>query len=145
MRRYLRTVAGVAAACSEEDAERWRRIDVVWADDPSAVDDDRYARDGEPADVSLYEEMGEIGDDVIAGAPSIMRELKETCYGLAASYELQRYMMRSFHAHSHDVDPIYELNWVHGCEVWFDATTRHVYDRVAHAAWKRARASEAAG
>ena len=109
------------------------------------MNDDGYARDGAPADVSLYEAMGEIDDVAIAGAPRIMSELREACYGLAASYELQRYLMQSFHTHSHDVDSICELNWVHGCDVWFDETTCHVYDLVGYEAWKRARKAEAAG
>lgn len=136
-KRYLDTVAAAQAdAGDEEYAEQFRAIKVAWMDDPASVNEDPYARDGAPAEISKYEAMEEVDDDEITDSPKIMSELREACYGMAASYELQRYLMQSFHTHSYDVDAIYELNWVHGCEVYFDETTCYVYDVNAHKAWK---------
>lgn len=141
MKRYLQTLARAEEdAVGDGGAIRYREIEVAWIDDLSEIDDSAYARDGEPAGVSVSETMGDSEHAYIKGAPTIINHLREACYGLAASYELQRYLMQNFYRSTYDVDAIYELNWVHGCEIYFDAGTCYIYDLKSHGAWKDANA-----
>ena len=138
-KRHFDNMAVAAKECGGEDAERLSKLKVVWTTDLDAVDDDPYARDGVPAEISLYETQGDIHDQVssIESAPRILSQLREACYGLAADYELQRYLMQSFYNHSYDVDSVYKLNWLHGCDFYFDETTCYVYDSDAYKAHKK--------
>ena len=96
------------------------RLKVVWTDDWDSVDDDGYARDGAPANISLDETMSEIEDGCEKkNTPKIMSEISEACYGLAASYDLQRYL------------------WVHGYACYFDKTTCYVFDEKGWRATKK--------
>lgn len=137
MQRYLETVATAVQGEYPEDAVVVRNLNVVWTDDWDLVDDDGYARDGAPAKISLYEAMSEIEDvSEKKGAPKIMSEIREACYGLSACYDLQRYLMKGFHTHEYDLEAWYELEWMNGCSSYFDETTCYVYD---HAGWSAAR------
>ena len=120
MQRYLNTVAGALQEDYAEEAEVVRKLKVVWTDDWDSVDDDGYARDGAPANISLDETMSEIEDGCEKkNTPKIMSEISEACYGLAASYDLQRYL------------------WVHGCACYFDKTTCYVFDEKGWRATKK--------
>ena len=139
-KRHLDSITEIAKEFGEEDAERIANLKVVWTSDLTAIDDDPYARDGVPADISLYETQGNIHDKIasIENAPQILEQLREACYGLAADYELQRYLMQSFYENANDVDSVYKLKWLHGCDFYFDETTCYVYDSSAYYAYMKA-------
>jgi len=136
MKRHLEAVAASLQSQGDvENAERARKVKVVWTTDWESIDDDPYSRDGEPAEISIYGAMSDIEDGREKdGTPAILGEIKEACYGLAASYDLQRYLMQDFYTHGYDLDAFYELEWIYGCGIYFDPQTCYVFDKAARKA-----------
>lgn len=139
MRRHLDTVAKALETVydgdCEEETEVFRQLEVRWTDDWASVNTDPYAQDGRPAKISIFEALCDIEggcekDDI----PQIVSCIREACYGLAADFDLSRYLMQGFYDHDYDVDAIYELNWKHGCSFYFDESACYVYDAAARAA-----------
>lgn len=133
MQRYLQTAAvAIEKAYEDEDdgaAEMLKNMSISWTDDWTLISKDRTERDDLDLATYIYEGMSEIEDSCNKkGLPSIMSHIHESCYGLAASYDLQRYLMQGFFTHEYDVDALYELEWVHGCDFRFNGNKCFVFD-----------------
>lgn len=144
MQRHLKTAADAVAKAYEDDddgaAQKLGGMKVSWTSDWSSISNRREQGD-DGLNVYIYESMSEIEDSGEKdGTPKmIMSCLHEACYGLAASYDLQRYLMQDFYTHGCDVTALYELEWLYGCDFRFDAGQCLVFDDVARRAHKKAK------
>jgi hypothetical protein len=105
----LRRLAGLAG--DQERVERLAGITPVWTDDGDAA-----LRTPMPADnlgTEVYETIGDFFNRKQDAQPPWFYCLREACYGMAADYDLQRYLMTDFYQFRFDFRAYYEF-WVGG-------------------------------
>ncbi len=138
MRRHLDSAAEAVRESSGDDNEvaLLKNMKISWTDDYSSISDDVLAYDYDDVYSLVYEGLSGIEDNTKKdGVPNIIKCLREACYGLASSYDLQHYLMQDFFTYNYDVDALYELEWVSGCDHRFHGDTCVVFDRAAYEAY----------
>src|SRR5207244_13301489 len=94
------------AAGDDELRERLADITAVWTDD-------RHADPSSDLAVHVYDVIGDFFLRHEEDQPHWFDCLKEACYGMAANYDLQRYLMTDFYSLRFDYSAYYEL-WIGG-------------------------------
>lgn len=134
MRRHLLTLHAVLKGGEQDNEETQldalKTIPIKWLNDAPdfwALDHSLQSdlKNGDPLGFYFYDAWDDYGE-IKTGTPSILYELIEATYTLAACYDLQRYLMQSFFDRELDFDALYELEWKHNCIFFFDETTCYV-------------------
>lgn len=95
------------AAGDDELRERLANVTAVWTDDREA------GPSSNDLDVHVYDVIGDFFLLHEEDQPHWFDCLKEACYGMAADYNLQRYLMADFYSLRFDYGAYYEF-WVGG-------------------------------
>jgi hypothetical protein len=119
-RAHLNDVADMAEDISQPDtAKILRALPIEWVEAP----------DPEPYSYStlaqaLHNIPGEAYDtNQFAGWSHIHWCLSEACYGLATSYDLQRYLMQDFYTMRANPSHLYKLQWEYGATMYATDTS----------------------
>lgn len=124
-KQYLEESAKVSAFSNESpwnDEEDWperlAKLPVEWISPDHEIEVDDY----NDCKTYLYEIWSEVYSDNSKPWSHIHYCLSEACYGLAADYALQRYLMEDFYKLDFNLSYLYALEWVHGGKIFFNET-----------------------
>ncbi len=128
-KQYLKESAKVSAFSNqspwndEEDwPERLSKLPVEWISSDREIKVDDY----NDFATYLYEIWSEVYSDNSKPWSHIHYCLSEGCYGLAADYGLQRYLMEDFYKLDFNLSYLYALEWVHCGKIFFSETKCYV-------------------
>lgn len=127
VRRHLKTLKTVIDESGdwEADSKILEDIPIIWKDDADDFhnldfEDRADLENGGPLDFYFYDSWHDYGRPKANAPAHILYPLREATYMLAASYDLQRYLMQDFYIEDYDLDAFYELTWKLKCLFYFD-------------------------
>lgn len=121
-KQYLEESAKVSRFSDESDwndeedwPERLSTLPVEWIKPDHGIEIDRNNAFAS----YLYEIWSEVYSDNSKPWSHVHYCLSEGCYGIAADYALQRYLMQDFYKLDFNLSYLYDLEWVHGGKIFF--------------------------